>query len=193
MHNNRLRPGIRISRKIRYLRCMIAALLADKTKKPKQKTEALADALCTGHLSTDELLRFAASAKDAARATCIESLEFASRTHPEIATDAVFTFVVGQLSQQAPRVLWESAKVIGNIAAAHRDKLDKAIAALMPLSTHPGTVVRWSCAFALGEILKVRQDPSFLKTISGLAESEEKESIQKIYRKALKAIAGKGN
>jgi hypothetical protein len=66
------------------------------------------------------------------------------------------TFVSDSLSDKAPRVQWESAKVIANIAHRYPKKLDNAICNLLANSESSGTVVRWCAALALGEIVKLR-------------------------------------
>jgi hypothetical protein len=50
--------------------------------------------------------------------------------------------------------------------------------------------VRWAAAFALGEIVKLitKQQADLMELIHGICEREEKNSIRKIYEKALKKI-----
>ena len=43
-------------------------------------------------------------------------MESATKLDPSIANEAVLNFVTAMLADHAPRVKWESAKVIGNIA-----------------------------------------------------------------------------
>lgn len=166
----------------------IAALINDKGLKPKEKTATLSSWLLNGKLSTDKLLFFADSAKDPAKATCVEALEFASKQKPGIANKKCFDFVTASLAAKAPRVKWESAKVIGNIAHLFPDQLDDAINNLLQNSEHKGTVVRWSAAFALGQILKLntKHNKDLLSAIEAICKSEEKNSIKKIYQDAFK-------
>ena len=55
---------------------------------------------------------------------------------------------------------------------------------------HSGTVVRWSAAYALSEILKLKTNANktLLPTIESIIDKEEKDSIKKIYRKAIKEV-----
>ncbi|HEX8333127.1 MAG TPA: hypothetical protein VF622_10915, partial [Segetibacter sp.] len=94
----------------------IAELLNDKTLKPKVKTETLSHWLLDNKLSIDELLVFADTAKDSPKATCIEAIEFATRHDRKIVDETCFHFVSQTLTAKAPRVKWESARVIGNVA-----------------------------------------------------------------------------
>lgn len=166
----------------------ISDLLNDKTKKTREKTDILSKALLKNEISIQELISFAEIAKDPAKATCIEALEFATKQNSTIADKAVFQFVTKTLAAKTPRVKWESARVIGNTAHLFRDNLDNAIVNLLVNSEHEGTVVRWSSAFALGEILKLktRHNKELLPTIEIIIDREEKSSIKKIYLAAIK-------
>jgi HEAT repeat protein len=168
----------------------IQELLNDKDLKPKVKTETLSGWLLDGKISVDELVLFARTAKDPAKATCIEALEFATRQKPSILNITGFQFVTQALTVKAPRVKWESAKVTGNTAHLFPDKLDEAIKNLLDNSKHEGTVVRWSAAFALGEILKLKtkHNRNLMPAIDAICNSDEKNSIKKIYLDAIKKM-----
>lgn len=170
----------------------IAEILNDKTRKPKVKTESIAKALLEGKIGAGELIAFAETAKDSPRATCIEALEFASNENPAIVNAKVFHFVSQNLKAKAPRVKWESAKVIGNTAHLFPAKLDEAIKNLLDNSEHEGTVVRWSAAFALGEIvkLKTKWNKELLPAVEAICKREEKNSIRKVYLEAVKKVNG---
>ena len=136
----------------------------------------------------DELIDFAKNAKDPIKATCIEAIEFATKSKPEIVTISCIAFVSKALKEKAPRVKWESAKVIGNVAHLNSDKLDKAIKNLVLNSEHTGTVVRWSAAYALAQIIRIKtlQNKKLIPVIKSIYNREEKNSIKKIYADALK-------
>ena len=163
-------------------------LLKDKALKPKLKTETIAEALLNSSLPISDLLTFAQTAKDPEKATCIEAMEFTSQKNANLITLDGLEFVISSLTAKAPRVKWESAKVIGNIAHLYPNNLDKAIENLLTNAEHTGTVVRWSAAFALGEIikLKLKKYADLLPSIQNIMEREEKNSIKKIYLTALK-------
>lgn len=163
-------------------------LLSDKTIKPKEKTETISKWISDNSLSMDELIGFAEKQKDPAKATCIEAMEYVTKENPASADETVLTFVTGTLKEKAPRIKWESAKVIGNIAHLFPDGLDQAITNLLLNTEHEGTVVRWSAAFALGEILKLKtkHNKELLPAIETICEREEKNSIKKIYLAAIK-------
>ena len=166
----------------------IDGLLKDKVIKTKEKTETLAALLLEGKLKTDEWLSYSQRAKDPAKATCIEAMEFASKQKPSIINQKCFDFVCASLADKAPRIKWESARVIGNVAKLFPSKLEVAVTNLLNNTEHPGTVVRWSAAGALGEILllKTKLNKDLLPAIEAICEREEKNSIKKIYAKSIK-------
>ena len=97
-------------------------------------------------------------------------------------------FVTKMLADKAPRVKWESARVVGNIAHLFPTKLGKPIAALLTNSENDGTVVRWAASFALGEILKLRtkHNEDLLPAIEAICEREQDTAIRKKYAEAIK-------
>lgn len=169
----------------------LVQLLKDKAIKPKEKTEAISEALTGGEISVAALIDIATNGKDSVKATCIEAIEFATKKNASIADEAVMQFVTEALKEKAPRVKWESAKVVANIAHLFAaNKLDGAIANLLVNTKHDGTVVRWSAAYALGEILKLKthHNDDLIVTAEAVCAREEKNSIKKIYLAALKKI-----
>ena len=165
-------------------------LLNDKSKKPKEKTEELSKWIIDNRDKMNLIIDFAKISKDPIKATCIESIEFASKIEPEIASLDCLEFVTLTLTDKAPRIKWESAKVIANIAMLFPNNLKTAIDNLLLNSKHSGTVVRWSTAFALAEIIKLELDINsvLVPAIKKISETEEKNSIKKIYLSALKIL-----
>lgn len=173
---------------------IINDILSNKTIKPKEKTEAISEWIKTNPDKVNNLIELAATAKDPIKATIIESMEYASKTKPDVASIEWLHFVSDTLSAKAPRIKWESAKVIGNIAHRYPESLDQAISNLLINSEHSGTVVRWSAAFALGEIIKLSIDSysELIDAVENIMNREEKPSIKKIYQAALKKVKKNG-
>ena len=165
----------------------LSVFLTDKTIKAKVKTETISKWLLTNKISVGELLTLAEKSKDPDKATCIEALEFASKKNPSIIDQKCFLYVSQSLTAKAPRIKWESAKVIGNTANLFITKLDTAIKNLLENTEHEGIVVRWSAAFALGEILKLKtkHNKNLIPAIEVICKREEKNSIRKIYLDAI--------
>lgn len=100
------------------------------------------------------------------------------------------TYVTEALKDDEPRVKWESAKVIGNIAKLYPNQLDKAINNLLPNAEKTGTVVRWATAYALAEILKLKTENNkkLLPKIETLCEKEDDNGVKKKYLDAIKKV-----
>ena len=169
---------------------LLIGLLNDKTKKSKEKTETISKWLLDGSLQTVELIAFAEKSTDSVKAACIEAIEYATKINPTSADESVFLFVTRSLTDKAPRVKWESAKVIGNIAHRFPAKLNNAIGNLLTNSEYDGTVVRWATAYALGEILslKTKHNTYLLPTIEAICGREEENGVRKKYLAAIKKI-----
>ncbi len=168
----------------------IVELLNDKSLKSKEKIETLSKWVLEDSLTIEKLLVFAENTKDSIKATCIEAIEYTTKENSKIGDEALLTFVTNTLTSKAPRVKWESAKVIGNIIHLFPNNLDEVISNLLINTNHEGTVVRWSAAFALGEILKMKTkyNKNLLSKIEVICEQENKNSIRKIYLKAIEQL-----
>ena len=167
------------------------AVLGDKQLKTKARVEAISKMLLDEKLSLADLIDTAKSSNNSDKGTCIEAIEFATKAKPQTATLDCLKFVTETLSDKNPRVKWESARVIGNIAHLFPQKLDKAICNLLTNAEFPGTVVRWSAAFALGEIIKVRtkRNKDLIPAVEAIMRHEKDKAIIKIYQRALRDIA----
>ncbi len=168
----------------------IVELLKDKTKKLKDKTQTISKWLLDGSFPVDELIAFAERCKDADKATCIESIEYATKLQPTLANDNVWAFVINTLLENAPRLKWESAKVIGNIAHLFPAKLKKTINILLINAEDNGTVVRWASAYALGEILKLKtkHNKNLIPAIEVLCNNEDNNGVKKKYVDAINKV-----
>lgn len=169
----------------------IDILLKDKSRKIKERTETISGWLLDGSMPVDELVAFAEKSKDSEKATCIEALEYATKQDSNVADENVLNFVTKTLTDKAPRVKWESARVIANIAHLFPTKLNKSIANLLINTEHEGTVVRWAAAFALSEIvkLKTKSNKDLIPKIETILKHTTDNAIKKIYEKALKQVA----
>lgn len=168
----------------------IPGVLNDKEIKAREKVEWLAGGLISRKIAVDDLLDVAGKLKDGDKANCVEALEFATRQEPGLGSVAMMEFMITQLDASAPRLKWESAKVIGNIAGKHHGLLEKSLPTLLTNTEHEGTVVRWSAAYALGEILKqgTNLNAGLLPLVEAIIAREEKNSIRKIYQDAMKKV-----
>lgn len=158
-------------------------------KKPKELNAFIAKLILEKKPSADDFTEALSYGDDAERGTCIEALEYATQTNAGIAK-IYLSDVIKCLSDKSPRVKWEASRVIGNIAKALPKETEKALDALFKNTTDKGTVVRWSTAFALGEILKHNQTirTTLLSKINAIVKKEENNGVKNVYVKALRVI-----
>ncbi|MBL7898524.1 MAG: HEAT repeat domain-containing protein [Crocinitomicaceae bacterium] len=163
-------------------------LFKDKLIKPKQRVEAIVQWLNHDKKNVNALVDFAQKSKDPVKASCIEAIEYATKTDASFCNEKAFDFVSASLSEKSPAIKREAGRVIGNTAKLFEKKLEKALTGLLNNSEHEGTVVRWSAAFAIGEIIKLKTNlnKDLIPVAEAICEREEKNSIKKIYLAAIK-------
>lgn len=169
----------------------LAELLNDKTIKAKAKVTSIAQLLLDGEVSVEQIIGTATNETEVNKGTLIESMEFASKIKADIITEKGFLFVIENLKCEAPRVKWESAKVIANTVHLFPKLLKKAIASLLANTEHAGTVVRWSAAGALSKIIQCRTslNKELVPAIEAIEKREQDNAIKKIYQQGLKKAA----
>lgn len=154
----------------------------------KKKAKAIADALLSGALKPEALSEASPKLPDAELAIVMESLEGATRKEPALVNSTLFAFLVDGLGHAAPRVQWEAARAISNVAKRHAEHLESAVDALLANTTSDGTVVRWATAQALTAILRVGYtDDNYRVKLSEIAAWEQDEGVRGVYGKALRA------
>jgi len=165
-------------------------LFQDKSIKAKKKVSSIGGWLLSGELPVHELLTFAEKQKADNKATCIESLEYATKKDPAIAEARLLSFVTNSLKDDEPRVKWESARVIGNIARLFPDDLMKPMENLLINARNPRIVVRWATAYALAEIAKLKTDynKKLLPRLEELCKKEQDSGVKKKYLDAMKRV-----
>ncbi len=158
-------------------------------KKPKELLLYLSKLIKKDKTLLADLEKSLESATDSERGTCIEALEHVTQENPEYAL-SFLKIVISSLSDKAPRVKWEAARIIGNIASQYPEKSAQAVDSLLTNTKDKGTVVRWSAAFALGEILKgnFKLQTTLLPKVKKIIKAEENNGVKNVYLKALKVI-----
>ena len=99
-----------------------------------------------------ELISFVSSANVVTKAICIEALEKFTAINPNSIDKKAFEFLVRAAEDPSPRVDWESARMIANVAHLHPENLSPVIPILLDMAESGDTVRRWSAARALIEI-----------------------------------------
>ena len=157
--------------------------------KPKQKQGALENGISRGTLRVEDLVEKYEKAKISDRGLIMEVLELVSSKEPS----KVFLhldFVIAQIAVEAPRIKWESSRIIANMAKNYPVECRPAIQPLLQNTKHDGTVVRWSAAKALCEIAKYTNNEStnLFEKIVDLERKEQNKGVKAIYTKAIKQI-----
>lgn len=166
-------------------------ILTNKAYKAKEKTQLLCEGLLSNTLQLSDFIAEIQVVKDAPKAVCIEALTHVAEKKPQLLTEEALLVLIECLSSQAARVKWESARAIGYTIFNYPHQVDYALEHLIAHMNDDSTVVRWSIAFALGEIVKMKtsKTPVLIHFLEQQIEKEEKKSIQKIYQQALKKVA----
>ena len=166
----------------------IDEILNDKSIRAKEKVSTISQLLLNRKISVQQLIDIAETENDTNKATIIESMEYASKTKADIINDNGFEFAIESLESDAPRIKWESAKVIANTAHLFPKLLQKAVTNLLDNTEHPGTVVRWSAAGALSKIIqcKTRVNKELIPAMEAIEKREKDNAIKKIYQQGLK-------
>ena len=167
---------------------MLTEILKEKLK-PKEKTAKLADALKADPKAMDELQALWKTAKDPDKGTLLSAITLIETENPAFVGDHL-DFVIAQIGHKAPRVKWESSETVGHASKVFPDKVMTAIPALLANTSFDGTVVRWSAAFALSEIVKnvPASRDELVPKIKTILEHETQHGIQVVYQKVLKAL-----
>lgn len=168
----------------------IEEIFQDKSIKAKGKAKSICEWLISGELPMEELMVFSQNQSAINKATCIEAVECATRKTTDIADESLLLYVTNALMHDEPRVKWESAKVVGNIAKKFPNRLNTSIENLLNNTNCEGTVVRWATAYALGEILKLQTEnnKALLPKIEKLINAEADNGVKKKYIDAMKKI-----
>ncbi|NOT38375.1 MAG: hypothetical protein HOP11_13470 [Saprospiraceae bacterium] len=163
-------------------------IFSDKSMKQKAKTAFISQLLLSKKIKTDELIKYSENAKEVEQASCIESLELASKSKPDIIDEATWKYINKMLKNEAPRIKWESAKVVVNAAKLYSTALGATIKQLLINAEDKGAVVRWATASALGEILKLKTkyNKDLIPILEALSKSIEDNAVKKKYIEALK-------
>jgi hypothetical protein len=167
---------------------VIDEIRGSKTK-PKELVVFLAENVKKDGKLFAQLVDCLKNGSNVEKGVCAEVMEYVTKDKPELAVPYIDD-IVGYINYDAPKVKWETARVVGNVAQRFPEKASKAVPRLLLNTGDGGTVVRWSAAYALTEIaknnLRLRKKlvPGFLEIVA----KEENSGVKNVYLKALKII-----
>lgn len=158
-------------------------------KKPKEIVTLLAEKLKNDRKWVVEFIKCFEKGTVAEKDNCMEAIEYVTKKDPAFVANCL-DFVIGHINDKAPRVKWETARIIGNTAQKFPDKVKETVPKLLASTKDKGTVVRWSAAFALTEIAK--SNPELQKELTTkfneIVKKESNNGVRNIYLKYLKDV-----
>lgn len=161
--------------------------------KPKEKINLLVEALMEEKISLQELLDFYSKTTDSQKGSCLSALAEITKEEPRFVGNMI-DFVIKQLPSKAPRVKWEAGEIIANIAAEYPQQIASSVPELIKNSKQDnGTVVRWSAAFALTEIVRSssKMEKQLLPKFRKMIDAEKNNGVKKFYIKTLREFPTK--
>jgi len=167
----------------------ISELLSDKTMKPLEKRKAIADAVLNGSTKIQDLM--ALKVDDKKLALVFESIEELSSKTPDMAELNWLKFAESHMLSADNNIKREAARIIGNIAHRFPGDLGSVIPKLIGNAKSGSTIIRWSCAYALGKIIVIPKhaDSDLYGKLEKLAEQEPMNGNKNQYLNGLKKAA----
>lgn len=164
--------------------------IRNSKKNSKQLQFEISQAILKDHKLISQVKDGLSEGSKIEKGVLMEALEYASKEDPSIAENIIDTVIEYLDYIDSPRVKWEGARVIANISQRYPEKTAKAIDKLILNTTDKGTVVRWSAAFALGEITKynLKARATLVPKIEAILKKEQNNGVKNVYLKALKII-----
>lgn len=165
--------------------------IRNSKRKPKELVAYLADRVKRDKSLFDQLLEGLEHPKIPLRGLCAEVMAEVTKEKPELFPAQGCDAVIRHLADKAPRVKWETAQLVGNVAAVWPEKAGAAVPALLLNADDEGTVVRWSAAYALtriaGHNAKLRR--GLIQKMEAILKKESNNGVKNVYLKGLKKIA----
>ena len=129
------------------------------------------------------------SASKVEQGILIETMEFITQENPSFAKPYL-DIIIEYIASPVPKVKWEAARIIGNVVKELPATAQKAIPNLLVNTNDQGTVVRWSAAFGLGEIIKHHSKirSKLMPKIEKIVKKEQNSGVKNVYLKAFKEI-----
>ncbi len=167
----------------------LTEVLCDKSLKGVAKRERVIALLEAGQADAQELSLLCDTLAETQLAVVLEAIEDITRRNPagrewmELAQR-----YVGASSNGLKR---EAARIVGNLAQAYPEQLERTIEELIANAANESTVVRWSSAYALSRIIVL---PTFahsalLERLQTICATETQSGVKNQYVKALKKAA----
>lgn len=166
----------------------IISALNDKAFKSTEKRKEIITALRENVLTGDTLESLCNSLNEKQLTLVMEAVEEITREASGHIELNYLTLANRHISAKNNSLRREAARVIGNLAARFPDQMADIIPRLLENTKNSGTVIRWSGAYALAQIVSLPQyavTPLY-DTLTALYESEADNGVKKQYLVGLK-------
>ncbi len=162
--------------------------LDSKNMKPTERRSEIVQAIESGNIHIDEIIKVAENIDHKKLATVLEAMEEVTRNKPNIATIEWLLFAQNYINSPSGSLKREASRIVGNIAAFFEDDLDFSIRSLLNNTTNEGTVIRWGSAYALSRIIVLPKfaNSELFDKITAVCENETENGVKNQYIKALK-------
>ena len=156
-----------------------------------EKREAIAQALQARMVTLKEIRELLAQIDATQAAVLFEAMEAVTNADAKIADVEWLHVAEDAILANSNSVKREASRIVGNIAHRFPDELGTAIGRLLVNSSDPGTVVRWSSAYALAKIIVLPRHATsdLFERLTEIANDEANNGVKNQYLKALKKAA----
>lgn len=163
-------------------------VLANKEMKAIEKRKAIIEMIAANDLTVKELEAESVDLDSKQQGILFEAIEAMTKEDPARFDSSIVKFMNAYLSSESNPIKRETSRIIGNVAVAYPNELERSIERLIQNTTNPGTVVRWGSAYALSRILLLPNyvNTTLYETLRELSDREEENGVKKQYLNALK-------
>ena len=166
----------------------IRQIIDDKSVKRVEKRTVLVEGIINRNFDFSAVSAACSLLPEKKISLLLEAIEEVSRSKEFFLEEDYLKLSENYILSSDPSCKREASRIVGNLAAAFPEDLDRAISALLQNADDEGTVIRWASAYALSRIVIIPQyarGPLF-EQISDLYEKEKETGVKNQYSKALK-------
>lgn len=166
----------------------IRQIIDDKSVKRLEKRTVLVEGIINRNFDFSAVSAACSLLPEKKISLLLEAIEEVSRSKEFFLEEDYLKLSENYILSSDPSCKREASRIVGNLAAAFPEDLDRAISALLQNADDEGTVIRWASAYALSRIVIIPQyarGPLF-EQISDLYEKEKETGVKNQYGKALK-------
>lgn len=135
----------------------VLVILNDKSIKAIEKRKFIIKALEEKNITIKEIEGILNETDEKKSAIIFEAIEAVTNSDTQIVDIEWLNFAVENILSASNSIKREASRIVGNISHKFPNDLEKAIEKLLLNSKDPGTVVRWSSAYALSKIIVIPQ------------------------------------